>query len=669
MRRILSGTSLAAVVCGVALAAAQQQFPTPPTPQHPVFRGGSTLVAVDVYPTKDGKVVEGLTPSDFEVKEDGKPQTVEFFEFLKFPFNPIDSERRDPNTAEEGERLAADPHHRAFVAYFDTYHMQAFGAWRSQAPVVAFLERMLGPNDYFAALDPTRPVTALTFGQRTESLERTIAALWPTAQTAQDLDSLPIDGREQFLARCFQDRGPAVLARIFARSRLDLVMSGLNSLVEKLRTIREERTDVLLFSDGWPLDGTDKVLADYAWHQLSTPGVANGRLRPGGATEAAGGPTDVQKCNQELGRLANIDFNDDFRHLTDNALKWNIAFYPISPEGLTPGPTGGLKMGTSPWLITGDQQDALFGLAASTNGKPVLNLNDIGPALTDLANALSSYYLLGYYTTNPTLDGKYRRIEVKSHSDGVKVTARHGYIASSNPLVTTTSVAGTDASPERAALGALAPLDNPEAVMAAGVASGTDIVIIAEVAGAHASEINNGADVTVTLTGAAPITTTGRIDKGATSALVRLPMPAPPGPWQARVVVGAPGDMLSASVSIAAPAAGTPLVSEPVLYRATPSPRSPLWPSASHRFTRNDRLHLEWTTSGPLDSHVGRLLDSRGQPLAVGVSLTEPPNAPRPTLAGDVSLAPLGPGDYLVELVVGKGSATERHLVAIRIGT
>jgi VWFA-related protein len=551
--------------------------------------------------------------------------------------------------------------------------MQAFGAWRSQGPVVAFLDRMFGPNDYFAALDPRTPVSQLTFGQRTDSIERAVSALWPSAETTQDRQSIPIDGREEFLARCFQDRGSAVVARIFARSRLDLVMSGLNALVDKLRTIREERTEVLLFSDGWVIDGTDKALADNAWHQLSSPGVVNGRLRPGGATEAAGGPSDVQKCNQELGRLANIDFGDEFRRLTDNALRWNIAFYPISPEGLTAGPTGGLRTGTSPWLITGDQQDALFGLAASTNGKAIANLNYIGPALTELANSLSSYYLLGYYTTNPTLDGKYRRIEVKTHADGVKVTARHGYLASPNPVVTTTAVSGpVEAPAEKTALGALSRLEDPEAVLTSGIASGSDVAIVAEVTSKHTSEIANGADVSVTLTGAAgatPLTATSHIDKGATSALVRVPIGSLAGPWQAHVVVGAAGDALSASLSIATPASATALVSDPILYRATPSPRSPLWPSASHRFTRNDRLHLEWTTSGPLDSHIGRLLDSRGQPLAVGVSLTEPPNAPRPTLAGDVSLAPLGPGDYLVELVVGKGGTTERHLVAIRIGT
>ena len=168
--------------------------------------------------------------------------------------------------------------------------------------------------------------------------------------------------------------------------------------------------------------------------------------------------------------------------------------------------------------------------------------------------------------------------------------------------------------------------------------------------------------------GGAPVAATGHIAPGTRSALVRLPLGPGAGPWQAHADVGAPGDGLSASITVTRPT-GTPLIGDPILYRATPSPRSPLWPSASHLFSRLDRLHLEWAMSGPLESHVGRLLDRRGQPLAVAVTLAEPPNADHLTLVGDVSLAPLGPGDYVIELVVGRAGATERHLVAIRIGS
>jgi VWFA-related protein len=659
----------------LTLAATQQQFPTTPTAQHPVFRAGATLVAVDVYPTKDGKVVEGLKPSDFDVKEDGKPQAVEFFEFLKFEASPADSTRIDPATAEDGERLAADPHHRAFVAYFDTYHLTTWGARQMRVPVIDFLDRTIGPTDYFAAMNPEVPASDLTFGQRTETVTAEVERYWPLAAVV-DTRTAPMSPHEQFLQACYQNRSDfsevdVILREAYRRSRLDVVLKNLVSLVAKLATVREERTNVLLFSDGWALDGPDPTLEVALWHDPFTPKLSGGQLVPNPLSPTTGAPRNAQTCDAELGRLAELDFHDDFRRLTDDGLRKNIAFYPIEPAGLEAFGDDLTTANPSSWSRVNDSLGSLMSLAASTNGIPIVRTNSIGTPLRQLSTALSSYYLLGYYTTNATLDGKYRTIQVKVNVTGAKVTNRHGYIASPNPIVTTTttSVAAV-VTPEKSTLATLASLDGAGALFVAGVPSRSELTVVAEVGTRQTSAIANGADVAVTVTGAAgatPLTASGHIDKGATSALVRLPIASLAGPWQVRVVVGSPADDLSASASIAAPSAA--LVGEPILYRATPSPRSPLWPSASHRFTRNDRLHLEWTMSGPLDSHIGRLLDSRGQPLAVGVSLTEPPNAPRPTLAADVSLAPLGPGDYLVELVVGKGGMTERHLVAIRIGT
>ena len=672
MRRILLGASTASVCVAAMLASAQQQFPTPPTPQHPIFRAGSTLVAVDIYPTKDGQVVAGLTPADFEIKEDGKPQTVEFFEFLKFETSPADSTRTDPNTAEEGERLAADPHHRAFVAYFDTYHLTSYGTQMMRTPVVDFLQRTIGSTDYFAAMNPDVPVSRLTFGQRTETIAHDVDEYWPLAAET-DARTAPISAHEQWLQGCFINRWPdvkrdqALVATLYRRWRMDVVLQSLNGLVAKLGSIREERTNVLLFADGWSLEGPIRGLEENEWNAHPTPGVSNGRLTPNGANREM---PDSDKCDAELARLAELDFQDGFRVLHDEAVRKNVAFDPISPAGLEAYDDNMMRGGPGFTAVQG-QLDVLRTLASTTSGQSIVGTNDIRTPMKALADGMSSYYLAGYYTTNTNLDGKYRTIDVKVKPPGLKVSARHGYVASANPVVTTSAATNPTSGAEQAALDTLARLETPEAVLTAGAAMGSEVVIVVEVQSAQAPDIAGGADVTVTLTaasGAAPVTSTAHIDKGARSALVRLPEPSSPGPWEARVVVGAPDAGLTASLSVAAPTASA-LVSDPILYRATPSPRSPLWPSASHRFTRNDRLHLEWTTHGALESHVARLLDTRGQPLAVGVALTEPPNAARPTLAGDVSLAPLAPGDYLLELVVGKGGATERHLVAIRIGT
>jgi VWFA-related protein len=663
----------------VVLLAAQQQFPTTPTPQNPIFRAGATLVAVDVYPTRDGHIVEGLTPADFQVDEDGKPQSVEFFEFLKFDAHPPGEDRRDPQTAEEGERLVADPHHRAFVAYFDVYHLTVAGARNMRQPIIEFLDRTIGPTDYFAALNPDTPISGLTFGQQMDTISRAVDQYWPQAATAA-VSTMPLSTHEQWLQACYDQRFPdpqvnaALVRAIYRRWRTDLVLNSLRNLTGKLATIREERTNVLLFADGWSLGGPDSSLLDALWHIRPQPGVVDGRFKPNEALAPNGVP-DPSACDAELSRLEAEDFSEDFRRLLDEALRRNVAFYAIEPDGMAV--FDDQLMMTSGRPKTFDQGnfalEPLQALAANTNGQSIVRQNDIRTPMRQLVDAMSAYYLLGYYTTNAKLDGKYRAIDVKVKTPGVHVTARHGYTASPNPVVTRTTTAAGPSSAEGAALASLAGLDSSESLRASATASSADVAIVVEVAGAQAASVATGADVRVTLTGTGaspgtpvtPVIATGRIAAGARSALIRVPVGTMAGPWQAKIDVGDPADGLATSLSI--PARATSLLGDPILYRATPSPRSPLWPSAGHLFSRTDRLHLEWTLGGPLDSHVARLLDRRGQPLAVNVTLAEPPAGDRPTLVGDVSLAPLAPGDYLVELVVGRAGATERHLVAIRV--
>src|SRR5437667_3444061 len=84
--RTLAFAGAVTVTLWTAGGRAQQQ-PTQPgddkTPQ-PVFRAGINFVRVDVIVSdKNGAVLSDLKQSDFEVTEDGKPQTVETFKFIK----------------------------------------------------------------------------------------------------------------------------------------------------------------------------------------------------------------------------------------------------------------------------------------------------------------------------------------------------------------------------------------------------------------------------------------------------------------------------------------------------------------------------------------------------------------------------------------------------------
>src|SRR5713226_8820544 len=95
------------------------QAPSTQAQQRPVFRGGTHFVRVDAYPVDNGKIVEGLTPEDFQVLEDDKTQAIDSFDFVSFETFTSEAARQEPRSQEEGFALAADPRNRVFVIVVD----------------------------------------------------------------------------------------------------------------------------------------------------------------------------------------------------------------------------------------------------------------------------------------------------------------------------------------------------------------------------------------------------------------------------------------------------------------------------------------------------------------------------------------------------------------------
>jgi VWFA-related protein len=68
-------------------------------------------------------------------------------------------------------------------------------------------------------------------------------------------------------------------------------------------------------------------------------------------------------------------------------------------------------------------------LTAGTGGMMIHGIDNIGKAISMVANDTSSYYVIGYQPENGVMDGKFRSIEVKTHANGLKIRARKGYAA------------------------------------------------------------------------------------------------------------------------------------------------------------------------------------------------------------------------------------------------
>ena len=121
-----------------------------------------------------------------------------------------------------------------------------------------------------------------------------------------------------------------------------------------------------------------------------------------------------------------------------------MTFWPIDSRGLvaqaplgdaTKGSPGGAGMynGASAQAFSANfqqSQDTLFALARDTGGKAFLDNNDLSAGIVQAQKSISSYYILGYYASNTTLDGKFRRVKI-SLNNGVAATLdyRQGYFS------------------------------------------------------------------------------------------------------------------------------------------------------------------------------------------------------------------------------------------------
>jgi hypothetical protein len=74
-------------------------------------------------------------------------------------------------------------------------------------------------------------------------------------------------------------------------------------------------------------------------------------------------------------------------------------------------------------------QDTLYTLAGDTGGKAMLDTNDLASGIVAAEQAISSYYILGYYTTNTNQDGKLRRVKITLKEIPAKLTYRQSYYA------------------------------------------------------------------------------------------------------------------------------------------------------------------------------------------------------------------------------------------------
>jgi VWFA-related protein len=661
---------------GAAPAARQggSQPPQPPSQQQqdpqqpPVIRTGINFVRVDVIVTDGkGEAVLDLKPEDFVVEEGGKAQKIESFAVVKV--DPVaQAEVRQPQIRSvlDEEREAARPDVRLFVILLDDYHVRRGNDMAVREPLMRFIQNQLAPADMVAIMYPLTPVSDIRFSRNRDSLAGAIKQF---------------EGRKFNYEpkNMFEEQYAYYPAATVERIRNQVSMSALEAACMQMGALREGRKSIIYVSEGFttvlPSQLNDPVAA--------LPGLRNPNR----------GNVSAPQVDDRTRMMAQSDVNYDMRQVFDTCNRQNTSIYPVDPRGLAVFEYG-INEGVSITADADDLQstlDSLHVLANNTDGRAIVNRNDLDVGMRQIMRDSSSYYLIGYNSSEAPTDGKFHEIKVNVKRRGVNVRARKGYWA-----LTAEDAARATAPPKpevpSAVAEALTSLVEPPggrrtrhwigAARGENGAARMTFVWEAVPAPAGARETTPAARVMLTAVSEAgnPLFR-GRIQPDASLAASAPPrgaatFDAPPGPLQLRIVYeGKDGEVVDSAIrELTVPDFTTVDVSlaTPQVYRArTPKEIQTLRtqpgaiPTTDRVFSRVERLLIrtEAYAPGGAVEMTARLLNRSGEAMTdVPVAMTGA------TAEIDLSLSPLAAAEYVLELNAKNASgSTAQELVAFRI--
>jgi VWFA-related protein len=654
---------LTLVASGLAALAAQ--------PQQPI-RVGTNFVRVDAYPTKDGRIVEGLQAADFEVLEDGVPQKIESFEHVVAAIGP-QSARTEPSSQRDMIQALANPRTRVFLIFLDSPYVDWESAYRITEPLIGFMRKYLADDDLVALMTPGMSATQVVFGRKTKVIEEGLKGTWSWGRQNRELDP-ELDKRQIQYSLCYPGAGD-VGAKMAARSRERATLEALQDAVNYLASLREERKAFVTVTQGWILYREDP---DLLRRREKEQPIGNDKIRvgPTGQLTLEDHRNSVNalppnQCDADRAYLAGIDNEKFLRDIIDDANRGNASFYMIDPSGLTVERRS-------------ERRQAMQTLAENTDGLTVLHSNDLNRGFDRIASDMSSYYLLGYYASNTKPDGRFREIAVRVKQPGVAVRARKGYRAPTAGEITVARrpvegpASSAAATPVRAAIDRLSRI-RPNARLRVNAVLGPgprpSLWVAGEVqsTGSRPDEFMQGGKAAVeAIAGDKSTTASATLKSGELAFLVRLEMPAATsGVLDVRVRLASDegtAEPLSEGLRVELGADGP----QALMFRRGVTTGNRLLPAADPRISRTERVRLEMPIGpGPRDGKpgAGRVLDRGGLatqvPVAVG-ERTEETTGQR-WITADVSLAPLSPSDYVIEVTIEKEAGEERVLTPIRV--
>jgi len=360
------------------------------------------VIETVVVKDKQGNPIRGLSAKDFVVTENGALQSIRFCEHQDLVANATPLEPSEPSQEDLKiyKRLASSQimpesvenerykNHRLLVLYFDMSAMRPADQLRALVAAENFIRTQMTSVDLVsimrynsASVDVLQDFTADR--DRLMSILQTMI-VGEGQDSADEVD----DASSSDLGAAFgQDDAE------FNVFNTDRQLSALQTAAQMLGRVNEKKS-LIYFAGGLRLNG--------------------------------------------------INNQAQLHSTVDAAIRAGVSFWPIDARGLVAeAPLGDATQGSqgNTNIYTGAaanattvnlqfSQDTLYALAGDTGGKALLDANDLDRGIVLAQQAISDYYVIGYYSSNSARDGKFRRVKISlAENSEAKLDYRQGYYA------------------------------------------------------------------------------------------------------------------------------------------------------------------------------------------------------------------------------------------------
>jgi VWFA-related protein len=425
-----SSVASTALSAGLLLAGTGAQETAPRSEGPPVFEAQLEMVVVDaVVVARDEGPLAGLRSVDFSVTEDGVPQAVTAFEAVDVSaVAAADAPETRPRVSANTGVQAMNA--RSFVLVLDQVHLSPQGADRAREAIARFLR--FGPREG----DTVMLVGTGGGSWWMTRIEEGKDALGPVLRRVGSRFA-PNDTPERITdfeaMRIVEDRDPLVLEQV--RRRFETYITGKSREAEGAPLRAQERLDEA--ARELVRDEEIRGRAQEAYHHavVRNRTTLSALYRVLNSLTGIRGRKTVILLSEGFIRDTRLD---EYDRVVRAARRANGALYFLDVRGLQVGPTDATAQ-YGPLLPSADVADQITQemvsaegadtLATDTGGFSIKNTNDLERGLRRIAQEARRYYLLGYVSSNPRRDGKWRNIKVSVARPDVEVRARKGYYA------------------------------------------------------------------------------------------------------------------------------------------------------------------------------------------------------------------------------------------------